>query len=462
MNSQSGMPPQGGQPYPPGAQPMGQTSPETITRKKASHTGLIVGVVVIILLVAGVGAAYELGLGPFAKSSSSPAAKVIPTCVQNNTATPSDQLGTSPTLYQQEETYGVAAPSNLPTAGVTILGAGSTFIQPLMDAWETDYTTNTFSYSGVGSGTGVTDLQTFATDFAASDAPLTYTQVNGFGSSKVLTFPESSGGVVVEYNLAGSWKDPLNLSGFVLAQIFSGAITNWDNGTIQKLNPSDALPNEPIVVVHRSDGSGTSFVFQEFMSFDGCGQWSYNYSTTWLGPSTLSGEQACKGSSGVTSCVKATAGAISYVDMTYAIQNSVTYAAIRNSAGNYIVPTLANIASAIADKTAETGFQFPAGNGNWSGVQMLNPPGSGDYPMATFTYTMFFQAPDTAFPSGSSVMSQSIAEGMCNFFEWEVSASEGQSYANALYFVPIPASVGTADLTTIGDMTWGGTQVSGC
>lgn len=436
-------------------------SPETISRKKASHTGLIVGVVVIILLVAGLGAAYELGVGPFAKATKATPA-VVPSCAQNG-STLGPQDGLVQPIANGAISYGVAAPS--PAAGQTILGAGSTFIAPLMDAWETDYTTNTFTYSSVGSGTGVTDLQSKSDDFAASDAPLTYSQVDTFGGASLLTMPEAAGAVTAIYNLAGTWKDPLNLSGYVLAEIFTGIITNWDNKTIQALNPSDALPNEPIIVVHRSDSSGTSFVFQEFLSFDGCNVWTgsgYNYSTTWLGPTSLTGEQASKGSSGVTATVKATAGAISYVDLTYASQNDVTYAAIRNPSGNYVVPTLANTASAITDKTGEAGFAFPAGNGNWSNVQMLNPPGPTDYPMATFTYTMMLQAPDTYFGTSSTVMTQPIAEAMCNFLEWAVSSTGGQSYSNGLFFVTLPAAVSSADLTTLAMMTWGGTEVPGC
>lgn len=429
---------------PTGAQ---STPPETI-KHKSSNVGLYVGVAIAVIALVVVGVGYEAGL--FTKTTT----KTVTECPSGDTGTyPNCVAPTGPTA---------CAPA---ATSQTINAAGSTFVAPLMDQWETSFSvgSNVLDYQSVGSGTGISDLGTLAVPVAASDAPASYSQVQEyFKTNTILTIPESAGGAAVIYNLAGNWHSPLNLTAAVIAGIFTGTITNWDDSAIATLNPADTLPNQPIIVVHRSDGSGTSYMFQQFMQWDSGGVWNLNYSTTYLGPSSLTGEISAKGSSGVTAAVKSNVGAISYVDLEYALASGGLYtAAVENVKGNFIVPTIQDITSALTDKTSEAGFQLPAGNGNWSGLNLLNAPGSGDYPIASFTYLLIYEHPDVAFGS-SAVMSQSIAEAIALWINWTISPNGGQQYSDSLYYVPLPAFVTAWDQQTLGMMDWGSSSIPAC
>lgn len=344
-------------------------------------------------------------------------------------------------------------------SGQTVNGAGSTFVAPLMDAWELNYTTGAINYEAVGSGTGIQQLQALAVDFAASDAPLTSFQVGEF-SRTALTMPEASGAVVVIYNVPGL-STQLRVNGTWLALAFDGAITNWDDPMLQALNPGVTLPDQAIVVTHRSDGSGTSYVFQQFLSEDNS-YWNstYGYSTTWLGPSSLTGELTGKGSSGVVNVVATTPYAISYVDLTYAFTTGagkVAYAQVENPSGAFISPTLPDTASAIHDILSKPGYILPPGNGNWSSVNMLNSAGAGDYPLATFTYLMFYENPEQAW---SGTVPESTVEVLQNFLSWAI--HQGQNSSAALYYAPLPPQVVSSDETTLSLVSWGSGPVPTC
>lgn len=367
-----------------------------------------------------------------------------------------------PALASPSAVAGAVHPSSCTFTGQTINGAGATDVAPLIDQWEVSYTANALDYSSVGSGTGVVDLQDLVTDFAADNAPLDPSQVNGFGSDTVLTLPSTAGSLSVIYNLAGSWHAPLNLTASVLAQIYTGTITNWNDAQIQALNPVDDLPSSAIVVVHRSDTDGSSYDFQQFLAYDGQGSWPYNYSDVWLGPSDIPGEIAAKGSSGVTSEVKATVGAISYVELEYALTNGVEFAAVQNPSGFFVLPSLASTQSAILDKVDEAGFALPAGNGNWSSVEVLNPPGAADYPISYLSYVMVYENGSQAYGATSSIMDEAIEESTWAFLNWSVSSSGGQSYASPLYYVPLPASVAKNAVTSLELLTWDGTPIYTC
>jgi phosphate transport system substrate-binding protein len=410
-----------------------QTRPEeTIMRKKSSNTGMYAVLAILVVVIVAM-AAYFLVIAP---PKSSPSNSSTAACV--------------------------------PFSGSTLQVAGSTFVAPLMDQWEVSYTDNSLNYQSVGSGTGISDITTLAVDAGASDAPLSYSQAvaaNKVGT--VLQMPESAGGAAIIYNLQTTWHAPLNFTANVLAKIFQGTITMWNDQAIVALNPSDNLPSESIVVVHRSDGSGTSYMTQQFLQWDSGGAWNLNYSTTWLGPSGIGGEISAKGSSGVTAAVKDTPGAISYVDLEYALANGIGYGAVQNVKGTYVVPTISDIQSALLDKTSEAGFALPAptadiGPNNWSAVQLMNAPGTNDYPIASFTYLIFFEAADKAFPSSATVMSQAIDESLADFLNWTVSPNGGQSYAAANYYVPLPPFVVAADQSTVALLTWGGNPVPNC
>lgn len=352
--------------------------------------------------------------------------------------------------------------------GQTVSGAGSTFVAPLLDQWEASFDGETLNFQSVGSGTGVTDLAVLSTDFAASDTPITPAQNKTFEGNPVLTMPETASAVSLIYNLPGTWHQPLNLSANVLANIFDGTVTTWNAASIQALNPSDTLPSTQIIVVHRSDLSGTSYALQQFLSYDawqgGTALWTYNYSSAWLGPDTIPGEIGAKGDGGVSSEVQATVGAISYTGLEYAEANGLSMAAVENPRGTFVVPTLADSTSALEDKVAEAGFTLPSGLGNWSLVNLLNPPGANDYPITTFTYLNFYEAPDVAFGTGSSIMTQDIAQALWVFLNWSVSSSAGggQTYSAPLYYIPLPAVVTQADRATIALMTWDGAPIDSC
>jgi phosphate ABC transporter phosphate-binding protein len=395
------------------------------SQKSGGHGAIIALGVVLILVVVGVGVAYEEGW--LNKSSSSSGGGGSPTC-------------------------------SIPTQQ-TITGAGSTFVNPLMTQWATAYnaySTNEVSYASVGSGTGIADITGKTVDFGASDAPLTYAQTKAMPAQQ-LTFPESAGAIAIIYNLPG--VSGLKVNDTVLANIYLGGVTNWNATAIQALNPGVKLPNATIIPVHRSDGSGTTYAFTQWLTV-GNGEWkdtvSYATSVTWP---AVGGEQAEKGSSGIAGYVSTTQYTIGYVDLNYALSNSITFAKVQNQAGNFVDPSVSSAQKAINNVTAEPGFSLPAGTGNWSSVSMLNSPGSYDYPITTLTYLIVYQAPDVAFGSAISKLG---AEALWNFMNWTISPNGGQSYSGALYYVPLPAGIITVDKTTLASMTWGGQPIPAC
>jgi phosphate ABC transporter phosphate-binding protein len=303
-----------------------------------------------------------------------------------------------------------------------------------MDTWATDYTNNTVDYSSVGSGAGITDITDKTVNFGATDAPLSPTQQAAITTKGgVDTIPESAGAAVPVYNLP-SVSATLKFTGAILAGIYLGQITNWNNSALQLVNPGVTLPNACIIVVHRSDGSGTSFVWTSFLSKENQ-TWNktvgFGTSVSW--PVGI----GSKGNSGVTATVKSTVDAIGYVDINYALTNGVAFGAVQNPAGNFIVASLTNIASAIADSHVT----IPAANGSWYNVSVENAPGANDYPLATLTYVLVYQNESAA------GYSTAAASALVDFLHWVVTV--GQTYAAELYYVPLPSAIVTSDLTTI-------------
>jgi phosphate transport system substrate-binding protein len=379
--------------------PADQTPAEMKARSAKSPTMAYIAVaVVIVIIVIVVLAGWQFG-GWF-KNSSTPASKSTPTgCT--------------------------------PPGAVALTGAGSTFVNPLMTVWETDDTATQVNYESVGSGTGISDITAKTVDFGASDAPLNVSQHAAVPG--ILEMPEAAGGVTVIYNVPGLTA-PLNVNGSVLAQIFLGTITNWNNTPLQTLNPHVVLPVDTISVQYRSDGSGTTYAFTQFLSKDSA-TWAsqVGYGTVVVFPV----RHGDKGSSGIAGTVSTTPYTIGYVDPT----------------GAFILPSVANTASAIVDSQVT----LPAGNGNWSGVSLINAPGAGDYPITTFTYLMFYPDPGVAY--GSSYTLQK-AENLVNFLNWTI--NQGQSYSEGLYYDVLPANVVAADEVTIKSMTFNGAAVPMC
>jgi phosphate transport system substrate-binding protein len=358
----------------------------------------------------------------------------------------------------------IHGPSTTPSkpgtcAAFTIEGAGSTFVAGLMTAWTTGsskYPTNTVDYDAVGSGTGISDITTGTVAYGASDAPLNATQTAA--APGLLTMPETAGAVAVIFNLpSGTFThvgDSLNLTGAVLAEIYLGTVSWWNDSAITSLNPGVTLPVAQIAVYHRSDGSGTSYAFTQFLS-DSSNTWktTIGYSTLPAFPMTpLGGGE--KGSSGIAGTVKETPNSLGYVDLGYAQENLISFAAVENPSAKNIIPTVADAASAIADILATT--TLPAGSASWADVSMINGPGVGDYPITTFSYLLFYQE-GTKNPL---IVNKGDASAFVNFLNWTITA--GQADSGELYYVPLPASVVASDQATLATMTYSGGAIPSC
>ncbi|MFZ1023675.1 MAG: phosphate ABC transporter substrate-binding protein PstS [Thermoplasmata archaeon] len=388
----------------------------TIQRSGGSRTGLYalaaVVVIVVIIVVAG------FGLGWF------------------NTSTKS-ATGNGCTL-----------PGSAP-----INGAGSTLVAPLMFQWASVYTASSVSYNSIGSGGGITQITAKTVDFGASDAPLSPTQAAAIPSPGVLTIPESIGGVVPIYNLPGL-SATLHFTGQILAEMFLGTMTNWNNSQLQAINPGVVLPNATIIIVHRSDGSGTTFIWTSFLSAENA-TWksTVGYATSVNWPVGV----GSKGNAGVTETVKSTSDAIGYVDINYALTDAVSFGAVENPSGNFILANITNIASAVTDSNPT--FPAAADTGPWYNLSVLNAPGAHDYPVASFTYVFVYKDLGAAY--GSSY-TKGDAQNLVDFLAWIVTATDGQSYAAELYYVPLSAAAISFDLAAIDTITYNGGTLIPC
>jgi len=330
-----------------------------------------------------------------------------------------------------------------PRSSVTLTGAGSTFVYPLMTAWATTYkglTGVTVNYQGIGSGGGINGVTQKTLDFGATDAPLT--PANRAVAPTLLTIPESLGAVTMSYNVHGV-TGGLNLTGDVIAGIYLGQITNWNDAKIAALNSGLTLPNLAILVAHRADASGTTFAFTDYLS---------RVNQTWK-TTVGTGKSVnwpvgvgAQGNPGVAAVVQGNNGAIGYVELAYALLNSFTYAKVQNRAGNWITPTLNSTAAAAASYAGS----LPPGNGDWGNVSIANAPGADSYPISTFTYLLVYSELNIY---GSS-MTQTTAKALVDFVWWIV--HDGQSQASSLAYVPLPASVVTLNEQTIGSITYNG------
>ncbi|MGC2289976.1 MAG: phosphate ABC transporter substrate-binding protein PstS [Thermoplasmata archaeon] len=357
--------------------------------------------------------------------------------------------------YIGKPTTSNTKPSLTACTSQTILGAGSTFVEQLQDEWASVYKTGSVDYDAVGSGAGITSITAKTIAYGASDAPLNATQAAA--APGLLTMPETAGAVAVIFNLPGvnfHLGDSLNVTGAVLAEIYLGTISWWNNTAITSLNPGVTLPVQQIAVYHRSDGSGTSYAFTQFLS-DSSTTWkstiSYGTLPDWPATPLGGGE---KGSSGIAGTIKETPYSIGYVDLGEAASNVISYAAVENPASSYIIPTVNNTASAIADVLATT--TLPAGDASWASVSMINAPGVKDYPIATFSYMLYYQAA----ASNPVFTSLAYASTFANWLNWTV--TEGQTYSGQLYYIPLPAAVVAADQATIASMTFNGATVPTC
>lgn len=305
-----------------------------------------------------------------------------------------------------------------------LVGAGSTFVFPLVTQWTSDYAKQagvTVTYGAVGSGAGVAAVTDRSVDFGASDAPLTPDQTTA--CKGCVEIPWALGGTSIAYNLKGA-PQHLKLTGPVLAAIFLGKVTSWNDPAIAALNPGTTLPGTRIAPVFRSDSSGTSYNFTDYLA-KVSPDWKAKVGTS-TQPAFPAG-QGAKGSSGVSGVVQHTAGAITYVDVAYAQTSGFSYAAMQNAARAFVLPDVASIQAAAA--------AAPAAKPN-SAISIVDPPASAKdaYPIATFTYAIV--------PKRSPK-----AETLKAFLTYAVTS--GQQFGPKLLFAPLPANVVAADKQAI-------------
>jgi phosphate transport system substrate-binding protein len=329
------------------------------------------------------------------------------------------------------------------TATITLNGSGATFPYPLLNAIVTQYHNTKpavqVNYQPIGSGGGVSDLKNKNTDFAGSDAPLTASERTD--APNTVHIPETIGAVTVAYNLPGV-PSGLKLTGQVVADIFQGTITTWNDPAIASLNPGVTLPAQTITTVHRSDGSGTTFIFTSYLS-QSSSSWSTNVgagkSVSWP-----AGGLGSNGNTGVASSVNSTLNTIGYVELAYALTNGMTVAAIQNPSGNYVLPTLASTTAA-----AGAASGLPAGDASWTDVNILNAPDAQAYPIVSFSYLIVYKELNVL-PN----ITQEKATALVQFL-WYV-VHDGQQLAPSLQYASLPSNVVQLDETTIQSITFNG------
>ena len=327
---------------------------------------------------------------------------------------------------------------------ITINGAGATFPFPLIDTWRVDYKNIkpnvNINYQSIGSGGGVKQFIEKTVDFGATDAPLTASEVQR--APGAVHIPETIGSVVAAYNIPSMPNKGLKLTGPVLADIFLGKIMKWNDPKIQSLNPGVSLPGEDIIVVHRSDGSGTTYVWTDYLSNISAAwkeQIGRGKSVQW--PIGIGGP----GNEGVANAITGSPNTIGYVELAYALTSQMPYAYLQNQAGKFIEPTLESTRAAVA-ATAPT---LPKGNASWEHVSVVNAPGAGSYPVASFSYLILFKELSTN-PS----IDQAKAKGLVDFMSWAI--TDGQQSADDLSYVPLPAEVVKLNQETLKSLTFQG------
>jgi phosphate transport system substrate-binding protein len=339
-------------------------------------------------------------------------------------------------------------------ASITLTGAGATFPYPFLSAVSINYSrTNPgvqVNYQSIGSGGGIKALIAKTVDFAASDAPLNDQQRANATNS--LHIPETIGSVVFAYNIpkptSGTFPKGLNLTGDIIAGIFLGSITNWNDASIQNLNPGFTLPNHVISVVHRSDGSGTTFVWTSYLS-SVSPTWNQTVgagtSVSW--PSLGGNAYGAAGNEGVAGSIRGNSYWAGYVELAYALQNSMSYGFIKNPAGYFIEPTLASTKAAL-----NTLSSLPSGDQSWKTVNLLNSADPAAYPIASFTYLLVYKELNVV-----NGMTQAKAKALVDFLWFVVHSPGGQDIGPSLGYVPLPGLVTTIDETTIKSITFNGT-----
>ncbi len=309
------------------------------------------------------------------------------------------------------------------SAQLQLNGAGATFPYVIYSKWFDEYQKKTgiqFNYQSIGSGGGIKQVIEGTVDFGATDGPMKDEQLAEAKvkqNTEVLHIPTVMGAVVATYNVA-EIGEGLKLTPDVLADIFLGKITKWNDGRIAAANKGINLPDKGIVVVHRSDGSGTTYIFVDYLS-KVSGEWKTNVgvgtSVNW--PVGLGG----KGNEGVAGQVKQIDGSIGYVELAYAVKNKLPYASLKNKAGNFIVPSLESVTAAAMSEAKKMPEDLR--------VSITDAAGKDSYPISGFTWLLIYK----------DQKDEAKAKALVNFLKWAF--KEGEAFAPALYYAPLPKEV---------------------
>lgn len=390
---------------------------------KKGASGTTIGLVVVLILVV-VGAGAYILLNP---------------AVGPNTTTVTHPTTVTSVITSTQTT------STASWYSLTLQAGGSTFVNPIMQVWATSFNQFTngavqTNYQPIGSGAGITGILKGTFEFAGSDSPVSSSQSANYTTKygPLLTIPESLGGVAIFYNIPGV-KVSLNLTGPIIAKIYLGQITKWNDSSIKSINPKVNLPGNTIVPVHRSDGSGTTYALTNYFqkvstnwnaSFSsGCP--CYGTSVSW--PAF---EIGAKGSGGVSAYVQQNPDTIGYADSYYAFSNKLNAAAIENAAGKFLVPTIADITAAAAAYSTQI-----QANPTFT---ITNAPGATSYPISTYTYLLVWQ----------NQTNQQQGYDAAHFFWWVV--NQGQAFGPSLYYPTLPASVVSIDQSLIAKINYNG------
>jgi phosphate transport system substrate-binding protein len=313
-------------------------------------------------------------------------------------------------------------------AAQQISGAGATFPFPIYSKWFSEYNKLhpdiQINYQSLGSGAGIRQMTARTVFFGASDGPMTDEQLAA-APGRILHFPTVLGAVVPIYNIAGVSAE-LRFTGPLLADIFLGRVAKWNDPAITRLNPGVSLPADDIVVVHRSDGSGTTYIFCDYLakvSPDWKKTVGVATSVNW--PVGLGG----KGNEGVSGLVKQTPGAIGYVELIYALQTRIPYGSVQNMSGGFVRATPGGVTAAAAGAAAQMPADFR--------VSITNAPGANAYPISSFTWLLFYESPKD----------KQAAKTMVDFMRWAL--TDGQKYCEDLGYAPLPEGVVKLELEAL-------------
>ncbi len=326
------------------------------------------------------------------------------------------------------EQDGNAAQAGAASGDVALTGAGATFPYPIYKQWFADYAAKTgvkINYQSIGSGGGIQQLSQGTVDFGASDSPMSDGDMSRAKGGPVLHIPTVLGAVVVTYNVPGLTQ-PLKLTGPALADVFLGRIKKWNDARIAQLNQGVTLPATDILAVRRSDGSGTTFIFTDYLNA---------VSPAWAqGPGkgkevNWPAGMGAKGNEGVAGMVKQTPGSIGYVELAYAKQNRLPYASMQNASGAFVAPSIESVTA------AASGAMSSLGADSDYRVSVVNAPGADAYPISSFTWLLVYQRQPDA----------TKGRHLIDFIRWAL--TEGQQSAPKLDYAPLPGNL-TGQLRT--------------